>query len=130
MDSPKLDYSPINYSKSADLNMVFTRQKSHQAYGLMKNIYIQFTLVVDEFGIQYNNKQYFQYLIKSLQSQQQEALVDWKGELFSGVIIKWNYNNQTVDLSMPTYVEKYYTDSNTKTLTTLFNQPYKYVLPK
>ena len=35
---------------------------THEIY-----IYIQFTLVVDEFGIQYNNKQYFQYLIKSLQ---------------------------------------------------------------
>ena len=29
--------------------------------------------------------------------------VDWYGELFCGIKLKWDYQNQTVDLSMPVY---------------------------
>ena len=32
--------------------------------------------------------------------------VDWKGELYCGIKLKWNYEKGYVDLSMPGYVEK------------------------
>ena len=31
---------------------------------------------------------------------------DWKGELYCGITIKWNYKKKYVDIPMPNYVHK------------------------
>ena len=67
---------------------------------------IQFTLVVDDFGIKYENKQYAQYLINALESNYEAVSVDWDGELFCSIKLEWDYKNLTVDLSMPGYITK------------------------
>ena len=32
--------------------------------------------------------------------------IDWKGETFYGITLKWDYNQRKVDLSMPGYIKK------------------------
>jgi hypothetical protein len=65
---------------------------------------IMFALVVDDFGIQYTGKDHAQHLIASLRQDYEAVMVDWTGSLFCGITLKWDYENRTVDLSMPGYV--------------------------
>ena len=62
-------------------------------------------LVVDNFGVKYKGKEHAQHLAAALK-QHYEVTTDWKGELFIGVNLTWDYKNCTVQLSMPNYVQK------------------------
>jgi hypothetical protein len=37
--------------------------------------------------------------------QHYEVTEDWEGKLYCGILLKWDYENRTVDLSMPGYIE-------------------------
>jgi hypothetical protein len=65
---------------------------------------IQFTLVVDDFGVQYVGADYAQHLIAALET---EFIVskDWTGGLYCGITINWDYANKHVDISMPGYIK-------------------------
>ena len=67
---------------------------------------IQFALLVDNFGMKYKNKRDAQDLINALESNYEAVSVDWDGELFCGIKLEWDYQHQTVDLSMPGYITK------------------------
>jgi hypothetical protein len=73
--------------------------------GLWRHMWrpIKFTLVVDDFGIQYTGIEHANHLLNALRSHYTIS-VDWKGELYCGVTLHWNYAQRTVDLSMPGYV--------------------------
>ncbi len=75
--------------------------------GLWKHITrpVIFCLVVDDFGIKYVGKQHVDHLLQALQSEY-KITNDWKGELYCGISIKWDYTNGTVDLSMPGYIDR------------------------
>jgi hypothetical protein len=60
--------------------------------------------VVDEFGVQYVGKEHDQHLIYALETYYTVAK-DWTGGLYCGIILKWNYMNKHVDLSMPGYIK-------------------------
>ena len=64
---------------------------------------VTFTLVVDDFGIKYIDKQNVQHLINVLKKYH-EIEIHWKGEKHIGITLKWDYTNKTVDTSMPNYV--------------------------
>jgi hypothetical protein len=32
--------------------------------------------------------------------------VDWVGDLYCGITLRWNYNKRYVDISMPGYIKK------------------------
>ncbi len=66
---------------------------------------ILFTLVVDNFGIKYVNADNVQHLIASIQKNY-SLTKDWKGALYCGIKLEWDYINRTVDTLMPGYVEK------------------------
>jgi hypothetical protein len=61
---------------------------------------IQFTLVVDDFGVQYVGKEHSQQLIDALETYYTISK-DWNGGLYCGITLKWDYENKHVDLSMP-----------------------------
>ncbi len=63
-----------------------------------------FSLVVDDFGVQYVGRQHVDHLIAAIE-EHYEFSKDWAGELYCGITIKWDYTNRTVDLSMPGYVQ-------------------------
>ena len=90
---------------------------------------VQFTLVVDDFGIKYQGEENAMHLINALR-EEYEIDVDWKGELYCGVSLRWNYNEGYVDSSMPGYarkqLKKYNHISKRKVHTPLQPLPRKY----
>jgi hypothetical protein len=65
---------------------------------------ISFTLVVDNFGVKYVGKQHANHLYAAL-TEHYEASTDWKGTLYRGVTLAWDYKKRTCNLSMPGYFE-------------------------
>jgi Reverse transcriptase (RNA-dependent DNA polymerase) len=66
---------------------------------------ISFTLVVDDFGVKYAGKEHAEHL-RNVIASKYKMTTDWSGELYLGIQLKWDYDNRTVDLSMPTYIAK------------------------
>ena len=73
--------------------------------GLWKHLYrpILFSVVVDDFGVKYVGKEHAQHLIDTLASFY-EITVDWEATKYCGITLEWDYDNRTVDLSMPGYI--------------------------
>ena len=66
---------------------------------------IVFTLVVDDFGVTYVNKEDAEHLMPVLQ-QDYDVTEDWEGERYIGMHLRWDYKGRKVHLAMPGYVEK------------------------
>ena len=64
-----------------------------------------FCLVVDDSGIKTVGLTHAKHLNAELEKYY-EVSMDWKGELFCGVHLDWDYKNCTVDLPMPNCVQK------------------------
>eukprot|EP00804_Cyclotella_cryptica_P008225 CCRYP_015155-RA/>CCRYP_015155-RA protein AED:0.23 eAED:0.17 QI:0/0/0/1/1/1/3/0/935 len=73
--------------------------------GLWRHVWrpITFCLVVDDFGIKTVGLKHAKHLQQELEMHY-ECSMDWKGELFCGVRLNWDYKNRTVRLSMPNFV--------------------------
>ena len=56
-----------------------------------------FTLIVDDFGINYVGKQDAEHLIKALK-ESYKTTVDWEGKFYSALTIKWNYKDKYVGI--------------------------------
>ena len=74
--------------------------------GLWKHTWrpIQFVLVVDDFGVEYEDKKHATHLLDALNQHYEAVSEDWKGQLFCGIKLDWDYTMKTVDLSMPGYI--------------------------
>ena len=66
---------------------------------------IQFILIVDDFCIKYVSKEHALHLEPSLNLNFKEVATDWDVTLFCGISLKWDYENNTVDLSIPGYID-------------------------
>jgi Reverse transcriptase (RNA-dependent DNA polymerase) len=66
---------------------------------------IAFSLIVDDFGVKYVGKQHAEHLFAALQ-EEYSVTANWKGDTFLGMKLQWDYEANTVDLSMPGYVQK------------------------
>ncbi len=66
---------------------------------------IQFTLVVNDFGVKYIGWEHAQHLANMIK-QNYTILEDWEGKLYCGVSLNWNYEQQYVNISMPGYIVK------------------------
>ncbi len=64
---------------------------------------VDFSLVVDDFGVKYVGKEHAMHLLEALRGLY-TVTEDWEGTLFSGLTIQWNYANKYVDISMPHYI--------------------------
>ena len=75
---------------------------SNKTMGLWthKNGPINFTLVVDDFGVKYLGKEHTLNL-KSALEDKYKVTTDWEGKLYIGIVLKWDYEKGTVQLSMP-----------------------------
>jgi hypothetical protein len=65
---------------------------------------IMFALVVDDFTVQYKGREHAQHLLAALKQDYEAVTVDWDGKLSCGITLEWDYQNRTVNLSMPGYV--------------------------
>ena len=79
--------------------------------GLFKheNRPIWFTLTVDDFGVKYIGEEHSRYLmdVLKLHCKMEE---DWKGQLYCGITLNWNYDKGYIDIYMPNYVAKKLTE--------------------
>lgn len=66
---------------------------------------IQFTLVVDDFGVKYVGEENKQHLINALQSHY-HIDIDDEGSKYCGLNLAWDYSQQCVHVSMPGYVKR------------------------
>ena len=75
--------------------------------GLWKHIsrHVEFTLVVENFGVKYVGEENIQHLIQSLKKDY-TILEDWTDGLYFGITLKWDYEKRIVDVSMPGYIKK------------------------
>jgi hypothetical protein len=64
---------------------------------------ISFTLVVDNLGSKYVDKQHAEHLRNTL-LRTYELTTDWTATVYSGMTLKWDYNKRTCDISIPGYV--------------------------
>ena len=67
---------------------------------------IDFTLVVDDFGIGYKENEHALHLLQMLHKYYEAVSVDWRGTLYCGITLKWDYQQRTCELSMPGYVQQ------------------------
>ena len=61
--------------------------------------------------------------------QSYQITIDWEGTVFCGMYLKWDYNNRTIDVSMPGYVNKHLEELNHPVPSQPQNAPSKYVTP-
>jgi hypothetical protein len=66
---------------------------------------IQFTLVVNDFGVKYTHQEDAEHL-KAVLEQDYTVTVDWSGTRYIGITLDWDYSRGRVHLSMPNYVKK------------------------
>lgn len=64
-----------------------------------------FTLVVDDFGIQYTNQDDLDHLIEALKAKYIIS-IDQTGAKYCGMTLEWDYERRTCDISMPGYIER------------------------
>ena len=67
---------------------------------------VQFTLVVDDFGVKYVGEEHAHHLIDSIRSKGYNLEVDWDGKRYCGITLDWDYETRTLTISMPGYVQK------------------------
>ncbi len=68
--------------------------------GLWKHIShpVWFNLCIDDFGIKYIDKDNLKHLFAFLQTETYNIVEDWKGNLYCGITLDWNYAQRYVDI--------------------------------
>ena len=66
---------------------------------------VQFTLVVDDFGVKYVGEEHALHLKETLE-QNYKVTTDWTGNRYIGITLDWDYKQRQVHLSVPGYVAK------------------------
>ena len=64
---------------------------------------IQFTFVVDNFGVKYVDEEHVNNLKRVLE-EHYTLMCNWTGTRYIGITLDWNYAKQQVHLSMPKYM--------------------------
>jgi hypothetical protein len=90
---------------------------------------IAFSLIVDDFGVKYDGKEHAIHLHDAL-SEKYTITADWSGTLFLGMALKWDYENQTVDISMPGYIAKALQRFHHPQPTKPEHSPHRYIEPQ
>ena len=86
-------------------NHGYTQSETTPGLWSHKSRPIQFSLVVDDFGVKYVGKENAEHLLNTIRKYY-KCSCDWDGKRYCGLTIKWDYAGQKVHLSMPTYVKK------------------------
>ena len=66
---------------------------------------LQFSLVVDDFGIKYEHQEDITHLLNALKTIYKIS-EDWDGKLYCGLNLEWDYYKREVLVSMQNYVNK------------------------
>jgi hypothetical protein len=73
--------------------------------GLFTHVHrpIIFSLVVDDFGVQYTGQEHAQHLTDTLENFY-TITTEWPGTRYLGLTLDWDYDARTVNMSMPGYI--------------------------
>jgi hypothetical protein len=66
---------------------------------------IQFTLVVNDFGVKSVGEEHAQHLKNALK-EHNKLTCNWTGKRYIGITLDWDYNKCQIHLSMPNYTQK------------------------
>ena len=66
---------------------------------------VQFTLVVDDFGVKYVGKENAEHLIRTIRKARYTFLEDRAGVLYHDIMLNWYYKEGHVEVLMPHYIE-------------------------
>ena len=66
---------------------------------------IQFTLVVDYFGVKYTRRKDAEHLLEILEKEFTVVSTDWGGALYCGITLEWNYEERWLEIYMPGYIK-------------------------
>jgi hypothetical protein len=86
-------------------NHGYTQSETTPGLWSHKSRPIQFSLVVDDFGVKYVGKENAEHLLNTIRKYY-KCSSDWEGERYCGLTIKWDYVGRKVHLSMPKYIQK------------------------
>ena len=89
---------------------------------------IQFTLVVDNFGVKYKHGKDARHLMNVLKNHY-DVTEDWTGARYIGITLDWDYAKRQVHLSMPGYVKKALTQFNHTKPSKRQNSPFQHTPP-
>ena len=89
---------------------------------------ISFTLVLDDFGVNYVGKEHADHLVRVLK-EIYKISKDWEGKKYIGLKFDWDYINRQVHVSMPGYVNMALICFKHRTPKLKQYQPYQYVIP-
>ena len=64
---------------------------------------VVFCFFVDDFGIEYDGERHALHL-KTFLEEHNKITHNWKGDLYSGINLQWDYTNRTCLLSMKDYI--------------------------
>ena len=53
---------------------------------------VQFSLVVDDFGVKYEGKENADHLINAIKSEGYKLSIDWRGTKYCGITLNWDYD--------------------------------------
>jgi hypothetical protein len=95
---------------------------------LHKKSSIAFTLVVDDFAVKYVGK-YNAHHLRNTLLRHYEIKTDWGGTVYSGMTLKWDYQQHTCDISMPGYVTNVLNKFQHDAPKHPKHTPFKYVTP-
>jgi hypothetical protein len=83
----------------------YSKAKRTDGLFLHKTRYLSFTLVVDDFGIKYTNKDDVNHLIAAVRDKY-PLKVDWDVKQYVGIHLQWDYARREVICSMDGYIEQ------------------------
>jgi hypothetical protein len=72
---------------------------------------IMFTLIVDDFGVEYVGEEHAVHLRDTIK-EHYDITENWNGDLYSGINLDWNYTKRTCRLSMEDYINTVLTKYN------------------
>ena len=81
-----------------------------------KNQPINFTLVVDDFGVKYLIKEHTLHLKEALENKY-TVTKDWEGKLYIGIALKWDHEKARSNFQCQAMYVQHYTHSNKKNQT-------------
>ena len=90
---------------------------------------IQFSLVVDDFGVKYVGKQHAEHL-ESVLKEHYPVKCEWDGDRYIGIHLQWEYSKRKVHLSMPGYKDKALKQFNHPPPSKPQHQPFPHTPPK
>jgi hypothetical protein len=61
---------------------------------------------LDNFGTKYIGDEHLKHLFAALWMETYKITEDWKGNLYCGISLAWNYDKHYVDIAMPAYAAK------------------------